>query len=305
VAVLGGESMGKTSLLKLLCGLEKQYVGFINFDGVDIKEIKEEERGISYLPSEPVFLASKSLKDNLNYLFEVQKIEPLSDEKILEIFDKFSFKKSLYDKVKRLSLFEKRVFAIIRSYIKNPRVVIIDEQTEGLGLEDVDLIKNAISMLINDKNTPKTAIMVCDDADLTSLADKYFYISYGRLYEVRKLEDVAKNMFDAYVLNYFNYKQKLLMLTKEENNYYLNDYKFEYKNPKNKKGKTVVLFNKIKLDNSFNSVFDKTGIFEGETLEVLMVSKDEFSLENDRVVNDLFISKQANLFESGTGVKII
>ena len=71
----------------------------------------------------------------------------------------------------------KRVFSIIRSYIKNPRVVIIDEQTEGLGLEDVDLIKNAISMLINDtKITKKAVVEECKviEQEIARSNDKFY-----------------------------------------------------------------------------------------------------------------------------------
>lgn len=304
VAVMGGDGMGKSSLLKLLCGLEKQYVGFIKIDNQDIKEIKEEKRRISYLPSEPVFLESKTVKDNLLYLFEVEKIQPFKDEKILEIFKEFSLEISLYEKVKKLSLFEKRMLAIIRSYIKNPLLVLIDEQTEGLDEESIIKIKNAITLLINDKNSIKTSIIACNNANMLEVANKCFYISYGALCSYNNISEVEKASIDLFITNYFDKQVKDFMLTKEDNNYYILDYKITYKNLKKKKGEIVEILNKIKLSNAYYDVLSKTQILEDERLDVVFVGgeKIEFS---DKIIDKMFKDKTANLYEKQTGVKII
>ena len=52
--LLGGEAMGKTSLLRILAGLEKQFFGNVSIDGLFARDFKG-KRSVSYLPSEPVF----------------------------------------------------------------------------------------------------------------------------------------------------------------------------------------------------------------------------------------------------------
>ena len=303
---LGGEGMGKTSLLKVLCGLENQYVGFVKINGKDMKEIQSSERRISYLPSEPVFLESKTVLDNLNFLFEVEKIEPYSKEKIQEIFDKFSFKNQLGDKVKKLSLFEKRLLAIIRCYIKNSNLILIDEQTEGLNKENINIIKNAISTLYHDKNTSKIIVLCCNNANLIDLANKYYYISYAKLSEFKTEKKLKDECVDLFALNYFDFKLKKYLLSKEENTYCLNDYKINYKNPKKQKGEMIEYLEKIKIDNSFNEILDKVGLLDDEELKVVLVNiSDEGIVDSDAVYNKMIKNKKYLLFEEDTGVKIL
>ena len=54
VQVVGGEGMGKTTLLRILAGLETQYVGSIKIGNVDINLIPQKDRRLSYLPSDRV-----------------------------------------------------------------------------------------------------------------------------------------------------------------------------------------------------------------------------------------------------------
>ena len=67
--LIGGEGMGKTSLLKLISGLEKQYFGDIIIDNINLKN--HNHKSISFLPTEPVFLNGSLLK-NLKFLFEIE-----------------------------------------------------------------------------------------------------------------------------------------------------------------------------------------------------------------------------------------
>lgn len=304
--VLGGEGMGKTSLLRVICNLESQYLGFVKIDGGDIKEINPKDRKISYLPSEPVLLENKTVKDNLKFLFEVENIEPYSDEKLQEIFDKFSFKKSLYEKVKKLNLSEKRLLAIIRSYIKNSNILLIDEQAEGLSEENIKLIKNAISMLVDCKNNAKIAVLACNSANNINFGSAYYYLSYGKIKKYDSLKDVEKECLDLNILNYFDFKHKNYLLSKEDGNYYLNDYKIEYKNPKKQKGEIVKYLDKIKIDNSFTASLDKVGLEFDEELKVVLVSRCEGEiLKQDDKLNKKLLSSEYSLFEEGTGVKIL
>ena len=95
VGLLGGQGMGKTALLRVLAGLEKQYFGEIIIDGKNIRGLSGARR-ISYLPSEPV-LINKTVRDNIYYLLKIENIT-LSDQEVLKIFELFNFKRGLMRK---------------------------------------------------------------------------------------------------------------------------------------------------------------------------------------------------------------
>ena len=144
--LLGVEEVGKTTLLKSICGFDKTYIGEVRCDGKNIKTISDEEKKFSLLLSEPVLLDG-SIRKNIDYLCEVESIEKVSKEELLNVFKKFGFDKNEDDRVKALSLCEKRVFAMIRTYLKKPRAVFVDNQFENLDEEECKRVQKAFECL--------------------------------------------------------------------------------------------------------------------------------------------------------------
>lgn len=144
--LLGVAEVGKTTLLKSICGFDKSYIGEVRCDGKNIKTISDEEKKFSLLLSEPVLLDG-SIRKNIDYLCEVEKTEKISKDELLNVFKKFDFDKNEDDKVKALSLCEKRVFAMIRTYLKKPRAVFVDDQFENLDAEECKRVQKAFEWL--------------------------------------------------------------------------------------------------------------------------------------------------------------
>ena len=329
VQVVGGEGMGKTTLLRILAGLETQYVGSIKIGNVDINLIPQKDRRLSYLPSEPVLFENKTLRYNLDYLFNVEERAPLTDEElrriymdpyqilgipptatdeeVKKIFNRFSFNVDLYEKVKKLSITQKKIFAIIRSYIKNPEIVLIDDQSFLETNENLEKIKNAILLLVNDKNTPKTAILASNDKNMLIECNKYLYLSFSKGFVFNTFNDLIKSMKDLNICNYINFSSKDFYLLREED-FYLCEYSF---NKIKKKGKKQVieknLVEKFKLDNKFNGLLLKTMLNVGEEIKVVLAALDEnynFSSLTNSIINEE-LGQNLFLFEFSTGDKII
>lgn len=144
--LLGVADVGKTTLLKSICGFDKTYIGEVRFDGKNIKTMKDEEKKFSLLLSEPV-LVKGSVRKNIDYLCEVENIPALSKEELLGVFKKFGFDKNEEDKVKSLSLLEQRVLAMIRTYLKKPRAIFVDDQFENLDAEECKIVQKAFEGL--------------------------------------------------------------------------------------------------------------------------------------------------------------
>ena len=100
--LLGVEDVGKTTLLKSICGFDKTYIGEVRCDGKNIKTISDEDKKFSLLLSEPVLLAG-SVRKNIDYLCEVENIQKPSKEELLTLFDKFGFKRNEEDNSKKQS----------------------------------------------------------------------------------------------------------------------------------------------------------------------------------------------------------
>jgi ATP-binding cassette subfamily B protein len=131
ILILGVAEVGKTTLVKAISGFDSTYMGEVRFDGKNIKTIPDNEKKFSLLLAEPVFL-SGNIRKNIDYLCEVESIEKISPEQLKVLFDKFGFVKDESEKIKNLSLLEKRKLAVIRAYLKSQTLCLLMTSLKGL-----------------------------------------------------------------------------------------------------------------------------------------------------------------------------
>jgi urea transport system ATP-binding protein len=149
--VLGRNGVGKTSLLRALTGHHPVSRGTIRFDGGDITALKPYERarrGIAYVPQGREIFPLLTVQENLETGFA-----PLrrADRDIPD--DVFSLFPVLYDMLRRrggdLSGGQQQQLAIGRALVMRPRLLLLDEPTEGIQPSIIKDIARAIAYLRN------------------------------------------------------------------------------------------------------------------------------------------------------------
>ena len=134
VGILGHNGMGKTTLLKTLIGLVKTTHGTITFEGEAITREpahKRNRRGIGYVPQGREIFPNVSVRDNLRLGFAVQKVD--EQEVLEEVLEEFPRLKPLLDRAGRvLSGGEQQILALARCLCGRPRLILLDEPTEGI-----------------------------------------------------------------------------------------------------------------------------------------------------------------------------
>ncbi|EIC28393.1 MULTISPECIES: ABC transporter ATP-binding protein [Methylomicrobium] len=150
LCLLGRNGVGKTTLLKTVMGLVKSSGGVIRFDGTDITQIKAEKRaelGIGYVPQGreifPLLTVEENLKTGLRAAPKIfgNKIP----ESVFEIFP--VLKAMLKRRGGDLSGGQQQQLAIGRALVINPRLLILDEPTEGIQPNIVSEIGDVIKRL--------------------------------------------------------------------------------------------------------------------------------------------------------------
>ncbi|MBR7172405.1 MAG: ATP-binding cassette domain-containing protein [Clostridia bacterium] len=198
VLILASKDMGKTTALKVLSGFEDSRFGNIYLNGKELKEVSDQEKGFSLVLAEPVLIEKKSIADNINYQCEICEKEKLSNEQVLTLLKGFDFDKDVNTKVKKLSLFEKRILQIVRAKIKNPNILFLDDQFEDLVCEDKLKMISVYDKLMGDKNL--TIIYTIGDESFRFLKgqkfefnyDKVLYLNLAAVQEFRAIEDFEK-----------------------------------------------------------------------------------------------------------------
>ena len=151
VALLGRNGMGKSTTLKTVMGLVKSQSGSVVFDGREITghaPYKVARAGIGYVPEERRIFPELSVLDNLLLGIKGGKIADPSDPKVWtldRIFDHFPrLKERIEQKGKFLSGGEQQMLAIGRSLMGNPKLLLVDEPTEGLAPLMVKEVRNVL-----------------------------------------------------------------------------------------------------------------------------------------------------------------
>jgi urea transport system ATP-binding protein len=147
--LMGRNGVGKTSTLKSIVGLMKTGSGTIYLDGVNITNWSPEERaraGIGYVPQGRDIFPFLTVEENLHIGAIAQKKKLNGQlERVFELFP--IIKEFLPRKGGMLSGGQQQQLAIGRALLTDPKVLILDEPTEGIQPNIIDQIGEAIKLL--------------------------------------------------------------------------------------------------------------------------------------------------------------
>jgi urea transport system ATP-binding protein len=178
--LLGRNGVGKTTLLKALMGLIPIRSGSIHFNGVDLSRATPYERaraGIGYVPQGREIFARLSVEDNLRMgLAYKSASEPIPDE-LFELFP--VLRQMLGRRGGDLSGGQQQQLAIARALAAGPKLLILDEPTEGIQPSIIKDIGRVIRMLAD--RGDMAILLVEQYYDFAEeLADDYLVMERGQ-----------------------------------------------------------------------------------------------------------------------------
>lgn len=128
---LGPNGAGKTTTIRMLVGLIKETEGTISIGGYSIKEnFREAMRQIGSIVENPELYTYLTGWENLKQF--ARMLGGISDERIIEIAHMVHLDERIHDKVKTYSLGMKQRLGIAQALLGNPKLLILDEPTNGL-----------------------------------------------------------------------------------------------------------------------------------------------------------------------------
>ena len=182
VTLIGRNGMGKTTTINSIMGLIKIKSGLIIFDGNHVQNkppYKVARTGIGLVPEGRQIFPNLSVYENLEATSSnrYKNSNPWTLNRVLQLFPRLNDR--LKNMGNQLSGGEQQMLAIGRALMTNPRLLILDEATEGLA----PLIKKEIWDCLKGLKSSGQSILVVDKniKALTDLADRHYIMEKGKI----------------------------------------------------------------------------------------------------------------------------
>jgi len=191
--VLGRNGVGKTTLLKCLVGLVPVRSGSLTFNGVDIGALAPYERarlGVAYVPQGREIFPRLTVEENLLMGLATKPGSARIPERIFEMFP--VLKDMLGRRGGDLSGGQQQQLAIGRALAADPKLLILDEPTEGIQPSIIKDIGNVIGSLA--KGGDMAILLVEQYYDFAqALADHYIVMSRGEVVKAGRGADMERD----------------------------------------------------------------------------------------------------------------
>ncbi len=196
VCIVGRNGAGKTTLLKTVSGFLKPTRGGISFEGSPIGGMRPDKvalLGVKYVFQDKRVFGDLTVRDNLELAaYPIKANVDEAVERLFAISEKM--KRLIGSKAKGLSGGERQILLIARALTGNPKLLLIDEPTEGLAaivINDIARIlmemKGRLSMIVVEQNL----------AIVSKMADRIYIMKEGNV--LREITDEAQIRDPAYI----------------------------------------------------------------------------------------------------------
>ena len=202
--ILGKNGMGKTTLLKTIMGLMNKTEGSINLAGKDISKLKTNDRakeGLGYVPQGRGIMPQFTIEENMivgTFARDKDSANNLEEDfeftlKLFPILKKF-WKRRGGD----LSGGQQQQLAIARALLTKPKILILDEPTEGIQPNVVEEIENVLIKLNKEFNL--TIIIVEQNVNfIKKAANNFSILKRGRIVEEGDSSKITNNLVEKYL----------------------------------------------------------------------------------------------------------
>ena len=179
VCLLGRNGAGKTTTMKAIMGLLPLGAGKVVLDGVEVSKLpafQVPKHGVGYVPQGRRLFSELTVAQNLEIGMLTRRSGPEVLERALELFPRL--RERLKQRAETLSGGEQQMLATARALCLQPKLLLLDEPTEGLQPSMIELIRTVI-LQMRDEGVAVLLVEQRVDAVL-STADRVVFIENGK-----------------------------------------------------------------------------------------------------------------------------
>ncbi|QIR37657.1 urea ABC transporter ATP-binding subunit UrtE [Tolypothrix sp. PCC 7910] len=201
ICLIGRNGVGKTTLLKSIMGLLKPRSGTIHLEGNLINSKSPDQRaklGIGYVPQGREIIPRLTVKENLLLGLEARQKQVKKSEIPEEIFSLFPVLKTMLSRMGGdLSGGQQQQLAIARALMGQPRLLVLDEPTEGIQPSIILEIEAAVRRIV--ETTGISVLLVEQHLHFVRQADYYYAMQKGGIVASGSTNELSQDVIQRFL----------------------------------------------------------------------------------------------------------
>jgi ABC-type Fe3+/spermidine/putrescine transport system ATPase subunit len=202
LVILGASGSGKTTILRIIAGLEQPYTGKIMLHGKDVTELPPRERGIGVIFQSYALFPKMTVEKNIGYGLRIRRRRRKEIKtKVNELLSLVQLEEHRNKYPSQLSGGQQQRVAIARTLAYDPEVLLFDEPFGALDAQTRVHLRREIRALLRKVNVP--AIFIThDQEEALELGDRIAVINVGHIEQIGTPREVYNNPASEYVATF-------------------------------------------------------------------------------------------------------
>jgi ABC-type Fe3+/spermidine/putrescine transport system ATPase subunit len=202
LVLLGASGSGKTTILRIMAGLEQPYTGKVILHGRDVTELPARERGVGVIFQSYALFPKMSVEKNIGYGLKIRKRRRKEiKQKVNELLELVQLEEHRKKYPSQLSGGQQQRVAIARTLAYNPEVLLFDEPFGALDTQTRTHLRREIRTLLKKINVP--AIFIThDQEEALELGDRIAVLNVGHLEQIGTPEEIYNHPATEHVATF-------------------------------------------------------------------------------------------------------
>ena len=202
LVLLGASGSGKTTILRIIAGLEQPYTGKVILHGKDVTELPARERGVGVIFQAYALFPKMNVERNIGYGLKIRRRKRKEiRETVQQLLELVQLQEHRKKYPSQLSGGQQQRVAIARTLAYNPEVLLFDEPFGALDAQTRVHLRREIKALLKKVNVP--AIFIThDQEEALELGDRIAVINVGHIEQIGTPYEVYNNPATEYVATF-------------------------------------------------------------------------------------------------------
>lgn len=202
LVITGPSGAGKTTILRIIAGLEKMNSGIIVLNGREIQNVPAHTRNIAMLFQESTLFPHLRVKDNIAFPLKHKNIKRREREKeVLKIAEMLGISSLLERYSENLSGGEKQRVSLGRILIQNPKLLMLDEPLTYLDIQNQYILRDEIRFLHKELNIP-IIYVTHNQSEALVMATKMGVLFQGTFGQIATPQEIYNNPITLQIAKY-------------------------------------------------------------------------------------------------------